>query len=100
MTMQRLCKPSIKDALRFEPAAEDRSAAQFALRFHHAAVGFDDVFDDRKPQARTAFRFRARPIDDVEALEDVRKRVRGYAGPRVGYFDGGARSGAEHRCRD
>src|SRR6202140_3704927 len=73
--------------LRFpEAAAEGRADSELALRCDGAPMLLHDVFHDRKAESRARGDARARALDDVEPLEDVRQGRGRDTGPIV--FDG------------
>ena len=60
--------------LNIESATECGSNTEFALGDHCAVMRLHDVLHDRKAESRAGRGARTRPVDDVEALEDVRQR--------------------------
>ena len=76
-----------------------------ALEVECAVVDFGDPAGDGEAEAGTAARAvrvgaRARLVHAIEALEDLRARLRGYAGACVGDRDGVARGHAFETRRD
>ena len=53
-------------------ARKRRAQAELGVGAHGSAVGFDDLLHDGKPEPRPRIFARARPVDHVKTLEDMR----------------------------
>src|SRR5450756_3086250 len=64
---------------------ERRASSELAFGPDPSPLGLHQLFHHGKAQSCTAAGPRSRPVDPIEAVEDVGKILRGYAGTGIGH---------------